>query len=58
MENNEIRNMQSDFERTKHLTEKGIESWTSRKLCSAMGYSTNQKFGRVLNKAIDDMLSI
>jgi hypothetical protein len=37
MENNEIRNMRSDFERIKHLTEKGVESWTSRKLCSAMG---------------------
>ena len=31
----------------------GKEYWTSRELCSAMGYSTYQKFSRILDKAIE-----
>ena len=44
--------MQSDFESIKKQNEKGQEYWTSRELCTALGYSTYQKFTRILNKAI------
>ena len=43
--------MQSDFEQIKKQSEDGKEYWTSRELCSAMGYSTYQKFSRILDKA-------
>ena len=36
----------------KSETKKGLEYWTSRELCTALGYSTYQKFNRTLNKAI------
>ena len=45
--------MQSDFEQIKKQSEDGKEYWTSRELCSAMGYSTYQKFSRILDKAIE-----
>lgn len=45
--------MQSDFERIKRKTEDGQEYWTSRELYAAMGYSTYQKFSRVISKAIE-----
>ena len=43
--------IQSDFERIKKRNTKGLEYWTSRELCTALGYSTYQKFNRTLNKA-------
>ncbi len=44
--------MQSDFEQIKKSTEKGKEYWSARELATALGYSTWQKFSRVLNKAL------
>ena len=44
--------MSSDFEQIKRTAEDGQEFWTSRELCNALGYSTYQKFTRILNKAI------
>ena len=49
---NNISPLQSDFEQIKKLEEDGQEYWTSRELCNALGYSTYQKFTRILNKAI------
>ena len=49
---NNISQMYSDFEQIKKLEEDGQEYWTSRELCNALGYSTYQKFTRILNKAI------
>lgn len=47
-----IQPMQSDFEQIKKSTEKGKEYWSARELATALGYSTWQKFSRVLNKAL------
>jgi len=47
-----IQPLQSDFEQIKKVTEKGKEYWSARELSSALGYSTWQKFNRVLNKAL------
>ena len=44
--------MQSDFEQIKKSTEKGKEYWSARELATALGYSTWQKFSRVLNNAL------
>ena len=44
--------IQSDFEQIKKQDENGSEYWTSRELCTALGYSTYPKFNRTLNKAI------
>ena len=44
--------MFSDLEQIKRTTEDGQEFWTSRELGNALGYSTYQKFTRILNKAI------
>ena len=52
IEENNISPMHSDFEQIKKLAEDGQEYWTSRELCNALGYSTYQKFTRILNKAI------
>lgn len=52
IEGNNISPMYSDFEQIKKLEEDGQEYWTSRELCNALGYSTYQKFTRILNKAI------
>ena len=49
---NNISPIQSDFEQIKKLAEDGQEYWSSRDLCNALGYSTYQKFIRILNKAI------
>ena len=51
-ESNNISPMYSDFEQIKRTTEDGQEYWTSRELGNALGYSTYQKFTRILNKAI------
>ena len=47
-----IQPMQSDFEQIKKVTDKGKECWSARELATALGYSTWQKFNRVLNKAL------
>ena len=52
MDEKNIPPIQSDFERIKKQDKKGLEYWTSRELCTALGYSTYQKFNRTLNKAI------
>ena len=52
MDEKNIPPIQSDFERIKKRDKKGLEYWTSRELCTALGYSTYQKFNRTLNKAI------
>ena len=52
IEESNISPMQSDFEQIKKLADDGQEYWTSRELCNALGYSTYQKFTRILNKAI------
>ena len=52
IEENNISPLQSDFEQIKKLEEDGQEYWTSRELCNALGYSTYQKFTRIINKAI------
>lgn len=52
MNENNISSIQSDFERIKKQDENGSEYWTSRELCTVLGYSTYQKFNRTLNKAI------
>ena len=44
--------MQSDFEQIKKTDADGKEYWSARELSTAMGYSTWQKFNRVLNKAL------
>ena len=52
IEENNISPMYSDFDQIKKLEEDGQEYWTSRELCNTLGYSTYQKFTRILNKAI------
>ncbi len=52
MEENNISPIQSDFEQIKRLDGNGIEYWTSRELCTTLGYSTYQKFTRIINKAV------
>ena len=51
-EQQNIQPMQSDFERIRKETADGKEYWSARELCNVMGYSTWQKFNRVLNKAL------
>ncbi len=51
-ESNNISPMYSDFEQIKRTAEDGQEYWTSRDFCTALGYSTYQKFTRLLNKSI------
>ncbi len=45
--------MRPSFEEIRRTDENGHEYWSSRDLCSAMGYSANWKFQRVINKAIE-----
>lgn len=52
MEDNNIPPLQSDFEQIKKLNNDGQEYWPSRDLGTALGYSTYQKFTRIINKAI------
>ena len=51
-EQKNIQPMQSDFEQIKKKDADGQEYWSARKLATAMGYSTWQKFNRVLNNAL------
>ena len=51
-EQQNIQPMQSDFEQIKKTDKNGREYWSARELSTAMGYSTWQKFCRVLNKAL------
>lgn len=51
-EQQNIQPMQSDFERVRKETADGKEYWSARELNNVMGYSTWQKFNRVLNKAL------
>ena len=51
-ENKNIPQMQPEFETIRQTTEAGKEYWSARSLCSAMGYSTYQKFQRVIDKSI------
>ena len=44
--------MQSDFEQIKKTDADGKNYWSARELSNVMGYSTWQKFNRVLNKAL------
>lgn len=53
IDNNNISSLQPDFERIKRQAVDGQEYWTSRELCVAMGYSTYQKFSRVIDKAVE-----
>ena len=52
MDENNILPITSDFEQIKRLSENGIEFWCSRDLCTALGYSTYQKFSRIIDKAM------
>lgn len=52
IDENNISPIQSDFERIKKRNENGLEYWTSREVCTALGYSTYPKFNRTLTKAI------
>ena len=45
--------MRPTFEEIRRTDENGHEYWSSRDLCSAMGYSANWKFQRVIDKAIE-----
>ena len=49
--NDEIQPLVSDFERIKQVADNGSAFWSARDLCTAMGYSTYQKFERILKKA-------
>ena len=52
-EQQNIQPMQSDFERIKKEAAYGTDYWSARELSNVMGYSTWQKFNRVLNKALN-----
>lgn len=52
-EQQNIQPMQSDFERIKKEAADGTDYWSARELSNVMGYSTWQKFNRVLNKALN-----
>jgi len=43
--------LQSDFERIKKIDDNGNAFWSARELWSVLGYSTFQKFDRILKKA-------
>jgi hypothetical protein len=47
-----IQPLQPDFEQIKRKAENGKEYWSARELSTVLGYSTWQKFNRVLNKAL------
>ncbi len=51
-ERQNIQPMQSDFEQIKKTDADGKNYWSARELSNVMGYSTWQKFNRVLNKAL------
>ena len=47
-----IQPMRSDFEQIRKIADDGREYWSARELATALGYSTWQKFNRILNKAL------
>ena len=47
-----IQPMQSNFEQIKKKSADGQEYWSARDLATALGYSTWQKFSRIINKAL------
>ena len=47
-----IQPMQSDFEQIKKKSADGQEYWSARDLATTLGYSTWQKFSRIINKAL------
>ena len=51
-EESNIQSLQPDFEQIRKTAEDGHEYWSARELATALGYSTWQKFNRVLNKAL------
>ena len=51
-EETNIQPIQPDFEQIRKTAESGQEYWSARELATALGYSTWQKFNRVLNKAL------
>ena len=51
-EETNIQPLQPDFEQIRKTAENGREYWSARELATALGYSTWQKFNRVLNKAL------
>ena len=51
-EETNIQPIQPDFEQIRKTAENGQEYWSARELATALGYSTWQKFNRVLNKAL------
>jgi len=51
-EETNIQSIQSEFDQIKKTTESGQEYWSARELATALGYSTWQKFNRVMNKAL------
>lgn len=52
-ETDDIPEMRPTFEEIRRQDENGKEYWSSRDLCSAMGYSAYWKFQRVTTKAIE-----
>ena len=52
IEETNIQPIQPDFEQIMKTAEDGREYWSARELATALGYSTWQKFNRVLNKAL------
>lgn len=52
IEETNIQPIQPDFEQIMKTAEDGKEYWSARELATALGYSTWQKFNRVLNKAL------
>ena len=51
-EEKDIQSLQPDFEQIRKIAESGQEYWSARELATALGYSTWQKFNRVLNNAL------
>ncbi|MEE1082908.1 MAG: RhuM family protein [Paludibacteraceae bacterium] len=52
-EKDNIQPMLSDFGQIKQVDDNQKEHWSARALCSALGYSSYQKFERLLTKSID-----
>ena len=52
IEESNVKPLQPDFKRIKKTADGGTYYWSARELSAAMGYSTWQKFNRVLNKAL------
>ena len=47
-----IQPIRSDFEQIRKIADDGREYWSAREFATALGYSTWQKFNRILNKAL------